>query len=150
MASDCGGGSHHRTDEMRAAVATLAAFKIAIGGAGAAFLGRKDVFVHADAHAAARVTPFETGGGENFVEALGFGFGFNAARAGNDEGLLDVFGEVLAGHNVSCCAQVIDTGVGATPDEDAVDRNVHNRRARLEAHIDRKSTRLNSSHVAIS
>ena len=72
---------------MRAAVFALAALKIAVGGAGAAFVRRQDVGVHADAHAAARVAPLETGGGENFIEAFFFGFGFDAAGAGDDRGL---------------------------------------------------------------
>src|SRR5260370_25331848 len=80
VARDGGGGSHHRADEVRAAVFALATFEIAVAGAGAAFMRRQDVGIHADAHAAAGVAPFETTGPENLVEAFFFGFAFNAAR----------------------------------------------------------------------
>ena len=73
MAGDGGGGGHDRADEMRAAVFALAAFEVAIAGAGAALVRRQDVGVHADAHAAAGVAPLETGRGENFIEAFFFG-----------------------------------------------------------------------------
>src|SRR2546423_12694712 len=82
-----GGGGHYGADEVRAAVAALAAFKIAIGGAGAAFVWGKNVGVHADAHAAACVAPLETGVRKNFVETFFFRGGFDSARAGNDERL---------------------------------------------------------------
>src|SRR5712692_7757652 len=50
MSRNRGGGGHHRADQMRTAVFALAAFKIAIRGAGAALVRRKNVGVHADAH----------------------------------------------------------------------------------------------------
>jgi len=67
-----------------AGIFALAAFEIAVGGAGAAFVRGEDVGVHADAHAAACIAPLETGGGENFIEAFFFGLGFDAAGAGNN------------------------------------------------------------------
>src|ERR1700746_2299339 len=73
MASDGGGCGHDGADEVRAAVFALAAFEIAVGCAGAALVRRQNVGVHADAHAAARVAPFETGLGENLVEAFFLG-----------------------------------------------------------------------------
>src|SRR5882672_3016286 len=66
MAGDGCGCGHNRADEVRAAVLALAALEIAIAGAGAALVRRKDVGVHADAHAAAGVAPLESGGAENF------------------------------------------------------------------------------------
>jgi len=63
---------------VRAAVLALAALEIAIAGAGTALVRRKDVGVHADAHAAAGVAPLETGVAENFIEAFFFGLRFNA------------------------------------------------------------------------
>ena len=57
MAGDGGGGGHDRADQVGAAVFALAAFEIAIAGAGAALVRREDVGVHADAHAAAGVAP---------------------------------------------------------------------------------------------
>jgi len=109
--------------QVGAAVFALAALKIAIGGAGAAFVGRQDVGIHADAHAAAGVAPLKTGGGENFVEPFLFGLGLDAARAGNDQGLLDGAGYVLAGHELRGGAKIVDAGIGAGTDEHAIDGN---------------------------
>ena len=44
---------HHRTDQVGASAASLAAFKVAVAGGGAAFAGLQDVGVHAQAHGAA-------------------------------------------------------------------------------------------------
>ena len=68
MAGDRGGGGHDRADEVRAAVFALAAFEIAIAGAGTALVRRQDIGVHANAHAAAGVSPLETGGAENSAQ----------------------------------------------------------------------------------
>src|SRR5260370_15559148 len=95
MACYGGGCGHQRADQVRAAVFALAALEIAVGGAGAAFVGRQNVGVHADAHAAAGIAPLETGGGENFVQAFFFGLRFDAPRTGNDQRLLDAPGHVL-------------------------------------------------------
>src|SRR5437868_14257530 len=73
MAGYGGCGGHYGAYQVGAAVFALAALEIAIGGAGAALVGRQHVGVHADAHAAAGVAPLKTGGGENFVEAFFFG-----------------------------------------------------------------------------
>src|SRR5271156_2978502 len=96
MAGDGGGGGHYGADQVGAAVAALAAFEVAVAGAGAAFVGGQDVGVHADAHAAASVAPLKTGVGEDFVETFFFGLGFDAAGAGYDQCLLDGFVDVLA------------------------------------------------------
>src|SRR6267143_5063498 len=135
MAGDSGGRGHDRADEVRAAVLTLASLEVAIRGTGAALVRRQDVRVHADAHAAARVTPLESGGGENLVEAFFFGLRLDAARAGHDQGLLDVFCDVLAGNEICGSAEVIEPRIGARPDEHAVQRNIYDRRSGFEAHI---------------
>ena len=126
---------HYGADQVGAAVFSLAAFEIAVTGAGGALVGREDVGVHADAHAAARIAPFETGVGENFVETFFFGLGLDAARAGNDESLLDTFGDVLTGDEVRGGAKVVDAGIGAGADEDAVDWTVDDGSACFEAHV---------------
>src|SRR5260370_3672840 len=95
MACYGGGCGHKRADQVRAAVFALAALEIAVGGAGAAFVGRQDVGVHADAHAAAGIAPLEAGGGENFGQAFFFGLRLGAARARDDQGLLKSPGDVL-------------------------------------------------------
>jgi len=75
MAGYGGCGGHYGAYQVGAAVFALAALEIAIGGAGTALVRRQDIGIHADAHAAARVAPLETGGGENFVEAFFFRLG---------------------------------------------------------------------------
>src|SRR5205807_190670 len=96
MAGNRGGGGHDRADEVRAAVFTLPTLEIAVRGAGAALMRRQNVGVHADAHAAASVAPLETGVAENFVEAFFFSLRLDAARAGDNQRLLDIFRHVLA------------------------------------------------------
>src|SRR4051812_23167720 len=64
---------HRRRDQMGAALKSLAAFKVAVRGGGAALFGRELVGIHRKAHRAARLAPFESGAHENLVEAFGFG-----------------------------------------------------------------------------
>src|SRR5216683_669619 len=125
MAGDGGGCGHDWADEVRAAVLALAAFEIAIAGAGAALVGRQDVSVHADAHAAAGVAPLEAGVAENFVEAFFFSLRLDAAGAGHNQRLLDVFCHVLAFDKMRGGAKIIEARIRARTDEHAVDGNVH-------------------------
>src|SRR5258707_6308469 len=97
MSGNRGSRGHDRADEVRAAVAALAAFEVAIRSAGSALMRRQNVGVHADTHAAACIAPFESRVGENFVEAFFFGGSFDSARAGNDQRLLDIFRNVFSG-----------------------------------------------------
>src|SRR5271157_203926 len=60
MAFNRRGSGHHRADEVRPAAFALPAFEIAIRRAGRALAARKHVVVHADAHAATGVAPFES------------------------------------------------------------------------------------------
>src|ERR1700736_3931985 len=132
---DGGGCGHYWTDQMCAAVFALAAFEIAIGGAGGALVRRENVRVHAYAHAATCVAPFETGGGENFIEAFFFGLGFDAAGTGDNQRLLDIAGYVFAFDEVSGGAKIVDARIGAGADEHAIDGNVHDGGARFQAHV---------------
>src|SRR5271165_2755860 len=66
------GGRGCRADEMRAAVAPLAAFEVAVAGGSAALLGRKNVRIHAQAHRASRLPPLCAGFFEDAVEAFFF------------------------------------------------------------------------------
>src|SRR5437899_10407137 len=99
MPRDGGGGGHHRADQMRAAVLALAPLEVAVRGAGAAFVRRQHVRVHANAHAAARIAPLKAGGGKNLVETFFFSLRLDPARAGHDESLLSVFRYVLPAHD---------------------------------------------------
>src|SRR5256884_2235599 len=135
MAGDRGCGGHYRAYEVRAAVFALAALEITVRRAGAAFVGRQDVGVHADAHAAAGVAPLETGVAENLVEAFFFGLRLDAAGAGDNQRLLDVFRHVLASDEIRSGAQIMEQRIGARADEHAVHGNIHDGRAGFEAHV---------------
>src|SRR5450631_137771 len=52
MTGNCGCGRHHRTHQVSAPAASLAAFKIAVAGGSAALARLQDVRVHAQAHGA--------------------------------------------------------------------------------------------------
>src|ERR1700674_3614262 len=135
MAGDGGGCGHDRADEVRAAVFALAALEIAVAGAGAALMGRQNVGIHADAHAAAGVAPLEARRGENLVEAFFFRLRLDAAGAGHNQRLLDAFSHVLAFDKMGGSAQIVEARIGTRADEDAVHGNIHDGRAGLEAHI---------------
>ncbi len=72
-----GRGSHLGADEMRASTASLAAFEVTVAGRGAAFAGRKNVRIHAQAHGAAGLAPVKTCRDEDAVEAFRFGLRFH-------------------------------------------------------------------------
>src|SRR5260370_14686553 len=104
MTSDGGCCGHDRADEMGAAVFALAAFEIAIAGAGAALMRRENVGIHPDAHAAARVAPLENGGGKNFVAAFFLGLRLYRARATDAHWFVYTFFDVLGFDRVGACA----------------------------------------------
>src|SRR5215204_5851101 len=83
VAGDRGGGGHRGTDQVGAAAGALPSLEVAVRGAGTALAGQQEVRVHAQAHRATRIAPFEAGGGEDFVEAFCFGLGLDQARAGH-------------------------------------------------------------------
>src|SRR5438876_7762034 len=141
MAGNRGGGRHYRADEMGAAVFALAAFEIAVRCAGAALVRRQDVGIHADAHAAAGVAPLEARFAENLVEAFFFGLRVDAARAGNNQRLLDVFRHVFSGDEIRGGAEIIEPRIGARADEHAVHGNIHDGRAGFEPHVFQRALR---------
>src|SRR5581483_10593183 len=70
LACNGGGCSHGRADEMGAHAAPLPAHEIAVRGRCDTLLRPAGVAVHADAHGAAGVTPFEACLGEDAIEPL--------------------------------------------------------------------------------
>ena len=129
-----GGGGHGGGDEVGAAVFALAAFEVAVAGAGAALAGFELVGVHGQTHAAAGFTPFETGVFEDAVEAFLLGFALHLAAAGDDHGV-DRAGDFVPFDDGGGGPQVADAGVGAGADEDAVDFYVGERGAGGETHV---------------
>ena len=108
MTRNRGGRGHDRADEVCAAVFALAAFEVAIAGAGAALVRRQDVRVHSDAHTAAGVAPLETGVAEDFVQSFFFRLGFDAAGTGDDQRLFDTFRDVFAFDKMRGGAEIIE------------------------------------------
>jgi hypothetical protein len=97
--------------------------------------GLQLVGVHGQAHRAARLAPFEAGGDEDLVEALGLGLRLHEARARHDHGV-DARRHLLRPSAIfGGGAQVLDAAVGAGADEDAVDLDVGDLRAGLQAHV---------------
>src|SRR5262245_48489554 len=87
VAFERGSCCHRWRDQMRAALVALTAFEVAVRGRSTALAGLQLIGVHAEAHGAAGLTPFESGVQEDLVETLGLGLLFDETRAGNDHGV---------------------------------------------------------------
>jgi hypothetical protein len=97
---------------MGSAAATLPTLEVAIGCAGATFSRRKDIWVHAEAHAAAGLSPFEASRFEDIIETFLFCLAFDCLGTRNDHGTHG-FSDVVAADNSGGSAEIFDTGVGA-------------------------------------
>src|SRR6056297_1677967 len=67
------GGSHRGADQVGPSALALAAFEVAIAGAGTAFPGRQLIGVHGQTHAASGLTPIKAGFDKNLVEPFFLG-----------------------------------------------------------------------------
>src|SRR6185312_9724117 len=117
VALDRGGSRHLRADQVGAPALALATLEIAVRGRGAALPFAQGVGVHAQAHRAARLAPFEAGAAEDVVEPLGFGGLFHLLGPGDDHrphGARDL----AAVDDFGGLAQVLDAAVRAGADED--------------------------------
>ena len=119
---------------MGSSAASLAAFKVSVGGGGAALFVFEFVGVHGEAHGTSGKAPLGTGGFEDLVEALFFGFFADFFGAGNDEDAYAV-GDLFAVHDAGGFAEVFDSAVGAATDEDSVDADVGDAGAGFESHV---------------
>src|SRR3954454_25078323 len=129
---DGGRRGHLRADEVGAPATALASLEVAVGGRGAALAGLQDVGVHPQAHRAAGPAPVEAGGLEDLVEALPLGLGLHLHRAGDDH-RVDVARDPAALDDLRGGAQVADARVRARADEDAIESDLLDRRAGLQA-----------------
>ena len=127
--ADRRGGGHRRADEMRPAARALAAFEVAVRRR------RRSVRPGRGCRGSCRGTssspppPFEAGRLEDRVEALGLGLHFTCAEPGRPS---------PARRRATCrpattaaaVTQILDARVRARADEDLVDADVDDRRAR--------------------
>src|SRR5437667_11745365 len=84
MAGNRGGRRHRRAYQVGAATTPLPALEVAVTGRGAPLARPQDVRVHAEAHRAARVAPFEAGLTKDRIQAFGFGLALDARRSWDD------------------------------------------------------------------
>ena len=112
----------------------LAPLEIAVRGRGAALARAELIRVHAEAHRAAGLAPFEAGLLEDPVEPLGLGLRLHQARARHDHGA-DALVHLAALDDLRHGAQILDAAIGAGADEDAVERDVGDLLAALQPHI---------------
>src|SRR5438034_9566439 len=101
MSRDGCSSSHHRTNQMRAAIFALASLEIAVRCTGTALVRWQDIRVHANTHAAARVAPLESCFAENLVEPFFLRLRLDAARTLHNQLLFDFLRHVLSGHAFS-------------------------------------------------
>src|SRR5258706_14145817 len=123
MTGNCRCSGHRRADQMCAAARALTALEVAIRGRSTAFPCPESIIVHAEAHRAAGLAPFEAGRGENAVEPLTLGLCLHQSRAGYDQDLPDVVGLAPTLDDGGGDAQIFDARVGTGSDEHLVDPN---------------------------
>ena len=135
LAGNGSSGGHGRRHQMGTATSTLTAFKVTVGGTGTSLLGREDIGVHTQAHGASRLSPIETGIGEDLVKALSFGLLLNQTRPRDNHGMFNVGCNLLASNHLGCCPKIFDTGVCAGTDENLVQLDILHRRTSHETHV---------------
>src|SRR5688500_12260997 len=133
MAFDGGGRGHRRAHQVRAPARALAALEVAVRGGGAALALLEAVGVHAEAHRAARLAPFEAGVAEDAVEPFALGLLLDQPGTGNHQGKLDVGSNAAAAHYGGCSAQILDARVGARADEHLVADDLCNEHATVSS-----------------
>src|SRR5689334_23179777 len=132
-AADGGRRGDERRHEVRPPALALAALEVAVRRRGRTLAGLEGVRVHAETHRAARAAPLGPGLLEDHVEDLVLRLQTDLDRAWHDE-QSRVGVDLAAPDHGGGRAQVLDAAVGAGADEDGVDLDVAQRRARLETH----------------
>src|SRR5688500_15692708 len=121
-------GCHRRAHQVRAPAASLPAFEVAIARRRTALAFAEDVVIHAEAHRAARLAPFEAGLGKDAIEAFTLRVSLHLLRARHHErarALVDVVAARHAGRGT----QILQPRVGARADEHAIDWHAFDRGA---------------------
>src|SRR5262249_23215657 len=117
---DSSGSGHGGAPQVGASACALPAFKVAIAGGKAAPTRFEPVRVHAQAHGAAGLAPFEAGVGKDAVQAFLFCGVLHLLRSRHDH-RLHAAGNPIALHHASRAANVLQTSIGARADKHAVD-----------------------------
>src|SRR5207248_1076174 len=124
---------------MRAPARSLPALEVSVRSRSAALTRREAIGVHPEAHRAARLAPLEAGVAEDAIQSFALGLPLYQAGARDDERELHILRHAPALHDRGGGAQVLDARIGAGADEHLVDRDVGDRHARLEAHVDERA-----------
>ncbi len=115
---------------MRSSTASLSAFKISVAGRGASLTGFQFVRIHCQAHAAARFAPFETGFDEDFIQSFFLGLLLDQSAPRHDH-RVDVRADFFALDHGRGCPQILDPGIGAGTDKDAINFDIFDWRSRF-------------------
>src|SRR5580693_120493 len=92
MPGDRGRRRHRRADQVGAAARTLAALEVAVGGRRTPLAGTQPVVVHAQAHRASRLPPFESRRREDAIQPFALGLRLDRPRSRHDQRELDRVG----------------------------------------------------------
>src|SRR3972149_5958494 len=111
--ADCRGGAP--------AAGARASREMGVGRRGAAFARFEPVGVHRQAHRTTRLTPFETGVCENFIQAFLLCLRLHQAGARHHHGEFNALGHFPALHDTGGGAQIFDARIGAGADENLVE-----------------------------
>src|SRR5271163_5010704 len=127
------GRGHLRANEMSSSPGTLTAFKIPVAGRSTALAGGQNVRVHPETHGAPGLTPLKSCFEEDAVEPLALGLYLDCLRARYDHGAY-VRVNMMSSDNFGCGAQILDAGVRAGANKDAVNVDIGDWNSRLERH----------------
>src|SRR5262249_40884415 len=109
----------------------------------ATLAGREDVRVHPETHRAAGQPPLETRVEEHLVETFLLRLTAYLCRA-RDDHRLHARVDGAAAHDVGGGAEILDAGVRARPDEDAVDPDLLDRLPGTKGHVLERSLGRNA------
>ena len=131
---DCRGRGHGWTHQVRAASSSLPALEVAIRCRCAALARPKYILVHAEAHGAAGIPPFETGINEDAVQSFPLCSGLYLLRARHDHRTYSTRNSATLCY-AGRFTQILEPGVGAGAEEYPIDRQALERNTRAKAHV---------------
>src|SRR4029079_16179957 len=108
---------------------TLSPVEVAIRRRRRAFACFQRIGIHAKAHRASGLAPFEPGVPEDTIEPFLFGSRLDALRAWDDK-RVHTSADVMPSNGAPGGPQILDPRIGTGADEDAVDGDLVDRRAR--------------------